>query len=94
MRFRSNSNLTAVSVDGEGVTEHPVESRTRTAELPPVMVWHPVSFWNLSILTRDGQSKIIDDDPLSWLGFEEDCMITACAQGHVRQWTRPQEKAD
>ena len=38
-RFRSDSNLTtAESVDGEGMVEHPVESRTRTAELPPVMV--------------------------------------------------------
>ncbi|KAL8729038.1 MAG: hypothetical protein Q9181_005138 [Wetmoreana brouardii] len=37
MRFRSSSNLTADSVDGEGLVEHPVESRTRTAELPPVM---------------------------------------------------------
>ncbi|KAI4172749.1 MAG: hypothetical protein LQ343_003341 [Gyalolechia ehrenbergii] len=71
MRFRSNSNLTADSVDGEGLLEHPVESRTRTAELPPVM--------------------IIDEDPMSWLGFEEDCIITACAHGHIRLWTRPQE---
>ncbi|KAL8986912.1 MAG: hypothetical protein Q9177_003835 [Variospora cf. flavescens] len=74
MRFRSNSNLTAAeSVDGEGLLEHPVESRTRTAELPPVL------------------SKIIDDDPLSWLGFEEDYVITACAHGHIRLWKRPQE---
>ncbi|KAL9013338.1 MAG: hypothetical protein Q9173_001963 [Seirophora scorigena] len=74
MRFRSNSNLTAAeSVDGEGLLEHPVESRTRTAELPPVM------------------SKIIDEDPMSWLGFEEDCVVTACVKGHVRLWKRPQE---
>ncbi|KAL9603834.1 MAG: hypothetical protein Q9219_000943 [cf. Caloplaca sp. 3 TL-2023] len=73
MRFRSNSNLTADSVDGEGLLEHPVESRTRTAELPPVL------------------SKIIDEDPMSWLGFEEDCIITACAHGHIRLWGRPQE---
>ncbi|KAI4185141.1 MAG: hypothetical protein L6R41_004315 [Letrouitia leprolyta] len=73
MRFRSNSNLTADSVDGEGLLEHPVESRTRTAELPPIM------------------SKIIDEDPMSWLGFEEDCIITACAHGHIRLWARPQE---
>ncbi|KAL9029659.1 MAG: hypothetical protein Q9196_002125 [Gyalolechia fulgens] len=73
MRFRSNSNLTADSVEAEGLLEHPVESRTRTAELPPVM------------------SKIIDDDPMSWLGFEEDCIITACAHGHIRLWARPQE---
>lgn len=37
-RLRSNSNLTSNSVDYEDVIEHPVESRTRTAELPPVMV--------------------------------------------------------
>ncbi|KAL8981610.1 MAG: hypothetical protein Q9205_003650 [Flavoplaca limonia] len=73
-RFRSNSNLTtADSVDGEGMVEHTVESRTRTAELPPVM------------------SKVIDDDPLSWLGFEEEYIITACATGHIRLWSRPQE---
>ncbi|CAO1597151.1 MAG: hypothetical protein LQ349_000578 [Xanthoria aureola] len=74
-RFRSDSNLTttADSVDGEGMVEHPVESRTRTAELPPVM------------------SKVIDEDPMSWLGFEEDYIITACAQGHIRLWARPQE---
>ncbi|KAL8860554.1 MAG: hypothetical protein Q9178_002906 [Gyalolechia marmorata] len=72
-RFRSDSNLTAESVDGEvSMVEHPVESRTRTAELPPVM------------------SKIIDEDPLSWLGFEEDFIMTACVHGHVRLWSRPQ----
>lgn len=37
-RLRSNSNLTSNSVDDENLIEHPVESRTRTAELPPVMV--------------------------------------------------------
>lgn len=37
-RLRSNSNLTSNSIDEENLIEHPVESRTRTAELPPVMV--------------------------------------------------------
>lgn len=37
-RLRSNSNLTSNSIDDEDLIEHPVESRTRTAELPPVMV--------------------------------------------------------
>jgi WD40 repeat protein len=37
-RLRSNSNLTWRSIDEETLIEHPVESRTQTAELPPVMV--------------------------------------------------------
>lgn len=37
-RLRSNSSLTSNSVNDEDLIEHPVESRTRTAELPPVMV--------------------------------------------------------
>ena len=73
MRYRSNSTLTVSSDDEDDLIEHPVESRTRTAELPPVM------------------SKIIDDDPLSWIGFDEDSIITACTEGHIRIWDRPQE---
>jgi len=71
-RYRSNSNLSSQSVDVDSI-EHPVESRTRTAELPPVM------------------SKAVDDDPLCWIGFEEDCIITSCAEGHIRTWDRPKE---
>ena len=38
MRLRSDSSLTSHSVDEEELIEHSVESRTRIAELPPVMV--------------------------------------------------------
>ncbi len=37
-RFRSNSSLTSGSGEEEDLVEHAVESRTTTAELPPVMV--------------------------------------------------------
>ncbi|KAG8532783.1 uncharacterized protein KY384_002661 [Bacidia gigantensis] len=75
-RLRSDSSLL---VDGEGLDgeggciEHEVESRTVTAELPPVM------------------SKVVDEDRMSWLGFEEEFIITACADGHIRAWTRPSD---
>ncbi|KAF2157647.1 catabolite repression protein creC [Myriangium duriaei CBS 260.36] len=36
-------------------------------------------------------SKQVDDHPLSWLGFEEDCIITVCHDGHIRTWDRPED---
>ncbi|KZF21121.1 putative catabolite repression protein creC [Xylona heveae TC161] len=36
-------------------------------------------------------SKSIDSHPLSWIGFEEDCIITSCRDGHIRTWERPRE---
>lgn len=52
-RLRSTSSLDDDGVDADELVEHEVESRTVTAELPPVM------------------SKVIDEHPLSWVGFEE-----------------------
>lgn len=42
-RYRSNSNLTSNSDDSTDLIEHPVESRTITAELPPVMAGFALS---------------------------------------------------
>ncbi|KAK4654868.1 hypothetical protein QC762_406760 [Podospora pseudocomata] len=36
-------------------------------------------------------SKIIDDDPLCWLEFTRDAIITSCKSGHIRTWSRPAE---
>lgn len=72
-RLRSTSSLIMDDTDEDELIEHPVESRTVTAELPPVM------------------SKVIDEHPLSWIGFEEECIVTACVEGHVRIWRRPQD---
>jgi WD40 repeat protein len=62
-RLRSNSSLTTQSAEKDDSVEHAVESRTVTAELPPVM------------------NRVVDDCPLSWLGFQEDCIITSCTMG-------------
>ncbi|KZM24151.1 hypothetical protein ST47_g4683 [Ascochyta rabiei] len=36
-------------------------------------------------------AKSVDDHPLTWLAFEEDCIITSCKNGHIRTWDRPKE---
>ena len=37
------------------------------------------------------QSKVVDEHIMSGLAFEEDCIITTCAEGHIRIWVRPQD---
>jgi len=36
-------------------------------------------------------SKEIDAHGLSWIAFEQDCIMTACKEGHIRTWDRPTE---
>jgi len=35
------------------------------------------------------QNKAVDQDPLCWLEFTKDAILTSCKAGHVRTWTRP-----
>jgi len=59
--------------EDENSIDHPVEPRSRTAILPPVM------------------TKVADKDPMSWLAFTEDSIMTSCIKGHIRTWNRPTE---
>lgn len=69
---------------------HQIEPKARTSMLPPVMViihqtlppsQSPLRYIPNKILTQRNQSKQIDDHPLSWLGFVEGSIITACSNG-------------
>ncbi|KAI2335174.1 hypothetical protein LOY98_002558 [Ophidiomyces ophidiicola] len=37
-------------------------------------------------------SKVIGDDPITWIGFLEDSIMTSSLEGHIRTWDRPQER--
>ncbi len=80
-RLRSNSSPSYES-DEDHTVEHPVEPRATTAMLPPVMVW---IYYFLILRTRgvvnSPQSKVIDVDPLCWLEFTEESIITSCKSG-------------
>ena len=54
-------------------------------------ITHLSSNLHANLLSPSPQTKKIDDDPLSWLCFEEDCILTSCSAGHVRTWDRPRE---
>ncbi|KAL2862655.1 WD40 repeat domain-containing protein [Aspergillus lucknowensis] len=74
-RMRSDSQRTAADSDtaSDQPVDHPVESRSRTALLPPIM------------------SRAVGEDPICWLGFQEDSIMTSSLEGHIRTWDRPRE---
>ena len=75
-RLRSNSNLTVDGIELDG-EEGCLE--------------HEVESRTVTAELPAVMSKVVDEHRMSWLGFEEDCIITACAEGHVRLWKRPLE---
>ncbi|KAI1338775.1 WD40-repeat-containing domain protein [Xylariaceae sp. FL0016] len=34
-------------------------------------------------------TKVADKDPLSWISFTQDAIMTSCKSGHIRTWSRP-----
>ncbi|KAI1741669.1 WD40-repeat-containing domain protein [Xylaria scruposa] len=36
-------------------------------------------------------TKIADKDPLSWITFTEESIMTSCKTGHIRTWSRPSD---
>ncbi|KAF1850346.1 WD40 repeat-like protein [Cucurbitaria berberidis CBS 394.84] len=56
-------------------------------------VVHPVESRAHTAMLPPVLAKAIDEHPLCWLGFEEDCIITSCKNGHIRTWDRPKEGA-
>ncbi|KAF1999247.1 putative WD40 repeat protein CreC [Amniculicola lignicola CBS 123094] len=77
-RLRSNSNLTTA---------------TEAAEVDEDEIVHPVEPRARTPMLPPVMAKTVDDHPLCWLGFEEDCIIASCQSGHIKTWDRPKEGA-
>ncbi|KAF9632855.1 hypothetical protein BFW01_g3718 [Lasiodiplodia theobromae] len=57
-------------------------------------VVHPVEPRARTAMLPPVMAKSVDEHPLCWLGFEEDCILTSCENGHIRTWDRPKEGAE
>ncbi|KAK0667967.1 WD40-repeat-containing domain protein [Cercophora samala] len=90
-RHRSNSGLSGggetvrEGVNGNGGGKERRE--LRVGEVVP----HEVEKRASTAVLPPVLSKIIDDDPLCWLEFTRDAIITSCKSGHIRTWNRPAE---
>ncbi|KAL1960346.1 hypothetical protein VTO42DRAFT_8306 [Malbranchea cinnamomea] len=74
-RVRSNSNKSEGIIDDED--DEPIT--------------HPVEPRARTAQLPPILSKVIGDDPICWLGFLEDSIMTSSLEGHIRTWDRPQE---
>jgi len=54
-------------------------------------ICHPVEPRAMTALLPPIMSKVVGGDPLCWLGFQEDCILTSSLEGHIRTWNRPRE---
>ncbi|KAF3048702.1 hypothetical protein E8E11_008024 [Didymella keratinophila] len=54
-------------------------------------VVHPVEPRARTAMLPPVLTKSVDEHPLTWLAFEEDCIITSCKNGHIKTWDRPKE---
>ncbi|KFY30852.1 hypothetical protein V493_01621 [Pseudogymnoascus sp. VKM F-4281 (FW-2241)] len=54
---------------------------------------HPVEPKSRVAILPPVLSKSIDADPLCWLTFTEESIITSCKTGHIRTWSRPSDAA-
>lgn len=89
-RLRSNSPL-LVDREDDNTIEHPVEPRATTAMLPPVMVCLHMCTISCLGCANISQSKVIDPDPLCWLEFTQDSIITSCKSGQFPKGSIIQE---
>ncbi|KAK0739132.1 WD40-repeat-containing domain protein [Apiosordaria backusii] len=91
-RHRSDSGLSGgggseTEAVVNGVNGQQEKGQMRIGEVVPHMVEPRAS----TAVLPPVLSKIIDDDPLCWLDFTQDAIITSCKSGHVRTWSRPSE---
>ncbi|KAI1259448.1 WD40-repeat-containing domain protein [Xylariaceae sp. FL1019] len=52
---------------------------------------HPVEPRSNVAILPPVLTKVADKDPLSWIAFTEDAIMTSCKTGHIRTWTRPSD---
>jgi len=64
---------------------------TTEADDEIISIKHPVEPRARTAMLPPVLSKKIDPDPLCWLTFTDDAIITSCKSGHIRTWNRPQD---
>ncbi|KAJ5225870.1 hypothetical protein N7468_007095, partial [Penicillium chermesinum] len=65
--------------------------RTEYVDRETEVADHPVEPRARTALLPPIMSKIVGEDPICWLGFQNDCIMTSSLEGHIRTWDRPHD---
>lgn len=76
-KLRSDSGISAAAGD---------QPLTRFGD---AAIAHPVEPRARTSFLPPVSKKIVDSEPLCWLEFTEDAILTSCKSGHIRTWSRP-----
>lgn len=83
------ASMTGSRMRSDSVVSNAVDTEKAAAETSTIR--HPVEPKARITILPPVLSKSIDPDPLSWLAFTEDAIMTSCLKGHIRTWNRPQD---
>jgi hypothetical protein len=89
-RLHSASINSRPSLEEEEVIVHPAEPKAKIPMLRSLVVSSSSKAvkCQTNSLTTD-QEKRVDDHPLCWIGFQEDCIITTCKKGQSHYLNPP-----
>jgi len=75
----------------ESLTDRVRSDSIRTDDREEMPFCHPVVPRARTAQLPPIMSKAVGEDPVCWLGFLEDCIMTSSLEGHIRSWDRPRE---
>lgn len=91
LNSKTKGRTSSCGAEGENGHVAPCFGMYLLSHLYPPLCFHRCD----GMKSNDGnlleQSKIVDDDPLCWLDFTKDGIVTSCKSGHVRTWSRPSD---
>ncbi|KAK4454036.1 WD40 repeat-like protein [Podospora aff. communis PSN243] len=91
-RASVSSRFTSLQREATGTSRLRSDSNLSAGEAETDGVFpHPVSSRASTPILPPVLSKTVDADPLCWLEFTQDAIITSCKSGHVRTWNRPSD---
>ncbi|KAJ5612543.1 hypothetical protein N7510_005737 [Penicillium lagena] len=86
---RQRSSIAAPSLQPAGTRLRSDSEKTEKSDGDIDQTSHPIEPRARTALLPPLMSKVVGQDPICWLGFQKDSIMTSSLEGHIRTWDRP-----